>query len=101
MGVTKSMKVDHRNHDTLDNRKVNLRIVEDSNNSKNRRSRNKNNKSGHRNICRVGNRLYVQLQVNKKNAKLASFKLDEMNEAVKFAGEMRQKYYGEFAGTDY
>ena len=92
--------VDHINGNTFDNRKSNLRIVEDSNNSKNRKSKNSNNTSGYRNVTwsKNDNRWIVQLQVNGKNKRLGSFPYDELDKAGAFAAEMRQKYYGEFAG---
>ena len=92
--------VDHKNNDCLDNRKENLRIVLDTNNSKNRRGRNSNNKSGYRNVSwsNTEKMWIVQLQINKKNTVLGKFSYDELEQAGKFAEEMRQKYYGEFAG---
>ena len=92
--------VDHINGDTFDNRKSNLRIVEYSNNSKNRKCRNSNNTSGYRNVSwnKKENKWVVQLQINKKNKVLGRF--DDVHEAGKFAEEMRVKYYGEFAGQN-
>lgn len=92
--------VDHENHDTLDNRKSNLRVIADSNNSKNRRTRNSNNKSGYRNVCwnERENKWIVQLQVNKKNTVLGRFHKEQLEEAGKFAEKMRKEIYGEFAG---
>lgn len=90
--------VDHENNDTLDNRKSNMRVVEESNNSKNRKSRNRNNKSGYRNVSLIKGKWVVQLQIDGKNTKLGSF--DDVHEAGKFAEEMRSKYYGEFAGKN-
>ena len=60
--------VDHKNNNCLDNRKENLRIVLDTNNSKNRRGRNSNNKSGYRNVSwsNTEKMWIVQLQINKK-----------------------------------
>lgn len=91
--------VDHENHDTLDDRKNNLRVIEDSNNSKNRKSRNINNKSGYRNVSWDGYNWVVRLQVNGENTVLGKFSKNELEEAGKFAEEMREKYYGKFAGN--
>ena len=92
--------VDHKNNNSLDNRKINLRVVEESNNSKNRKGKNKNNTSGYRNVSwdKKYNKWVVQMQINKKNKTLGRF--DDVHEAGKFAEEMRQKYYGEFAGKN-
>ena len=105
MGIDRTARefnVDHQNHNTLDNRKENLRITNVPNNSKNRQKRNSNNKSGYRNVCwnSSRNRWVVQLQVDGKNKVLGTFKEDELEKAGKFAEEMRQKYYGEFAGKN-
>jgi len=83
---------------TLDNRESNLRIVERHKNSKNRKSKNSNNKSGYRNVCWIKNKNQwtVQLQIDSKNTRLGYF--DDVHEAGKYAEEMRQKYYGEYAG---
>lgn len=88
--------IDHINHDTLDNRRTNLRLTEQKKNLEHRSGANKNNKSGYRNVCLIENKWIVQLQINGKNTKLGSF--DDVHEAGKFAEEMRQKYYGEFKG---
>lgn len=99
MNVTaKDIKVDHINHKTLDNRKINLRESSVANNTKNRHAKNTNNKSGFRNVSWNGSGWSVQLQVEGKNTTLKRFKKNELEEAGKFAEKMRQKYYGEFAG---
>jgi len=92
--------VDHINHNALDNRKENLRIIKAKNNLTNRKSRNCNNTSGHRNVCKINNKWVVQLQVNGKNTRLKSFPLDKLDEASAYAEEMRQLHYGDFAGFD-
>lgn len=94
--------VDHRSHDTLDNTKKNIQVVADRNNSTNRKSRNKNNTSGYRNVCwsKNENKWIVQLTINKKTKCLGKFEYDELDKAGQFAEEMRQKYYGEFAGKN-
>lgn len=92
--------VDHKNSNTLDNRKSNLRVVADSNNSKNRKGKNKNNTSGYRNVCwnKNINKWIVQMQINKKHTVLGQF--DDVHEAGVFAEKMRLQLYGEFAGKN-
>lgn len=94
----KQNKVDHINHNGLDNRKSNLRIISNENNLKNRKGKNKNNTSGYRNVswCKSSKKWIVQLQINGKNKVLGRF--DDVHEAGKFATKMRKKYYGEYAG---
>lgn len=94
-----SIKVDHINNENkLDNRKSNLRVTTQLNNSKNRKSRNSNNKSGYRNVSFIDGRYIVQLQIDGKNTRIGSFK--DVHEAGKFAEKMRQVHYGKFAGDN-
>lgn len=90
--------IDHVDHDPLNNRKINLRITDIPDNSKHRGKRNKNNKSGYRNVCwhTRESKWCVQLMINGKNTVLGKF--DNVDEAGIFAEQMRKKYYGEFAG---
>ena len=92
------IRVDHENYDTLDNRKNNLRVTNDDKNTKNRSSKNSNNKSGFRNVSWNGNTWSVQIQIEGVNTTLKRFKKNQLEEAGEYAEEMRQKYYGEFAG---
>lgn len=94
--------VDHINHDPRDNRKENLRVASPSQNYRNRDGKNRNNTSGYRNVSWSAreNKWLVQLQIGGKNRCLKKFAKEELDEAGKFAAEMRQKYYGEFAGCD-
>lgn len=91
--------VDHKNYDTLDNRKCNLRKSTIAENSRNRSGKNKNNTSGYRNVSwsEGYKKWVVQLQVNGKNKILGKF--DDVHEAGKFAEEMRKIYYKEYAGV--
>jgi hypothetical protein len=94
----KDKLVDHILGDTLDNRKNNLRITDSSTNAFNRQRINSNNKSGYRNVCKIDNKWCVQLQINGKNTVLKTFPLNQLDEAGAYAKEMREKYYGEYAG---
>lgn len=90
--------IHHKQHtNTLDNRKKNLIATNNANNSKDRKGKNQNNKSGYRNVCWSYNRWIVQLQVDGKNTVLGKF--DDVHEAGKFAEKMRIKYYGTFKGN--
>jgi hypothetical protein len=98
MNMKQGERIDHIDGNALNNRKENLRRVTNSNNLKNRKSKNSNNTTGYRNVCFCEGWYIIQLQVNGKNKRLGKFK--DLEEAGKFAKEMRQKYYGEFAGNN-
>jgi hypothetical protein len=93
--------VDHIDHNPMNNCRNNLRLTVVNKNTKHRKSKNSNNNSGYRNICWVEkeNRYRVQLIINGKNTCLKRFKKEELKEAIKYAEEMREKYYGEFKGN--
>lgn len=90
--------IDHINNNPLDNRKSNLRTTPHDANNKNRKGKNVNNTSGYRNVSWFDyyQKWVVQLQVEGKNQILGMF--DNVNEAGEYAEEMRQKYFGEYAG---
>ena len=98
MDVWDKRKVDHINHDSLKNTKENLRVIENKLNLRNRKSKNSNNKSGHRNVSWNGNTWSVQLIVDGVNTCLKRFKKDQLEEAGIYAEKMRQELYGEYKG---
>lgn len=89
--------VDHINHNTLDNRKENLRVVENKENTKHRKGANSNNSIGYRNVSCINDKYVVQIQVNGKNTVVGKF--NDVKEAGEFAEKMRMEHYGEFAGN--
>lgn len=96
--------VDHKEPtQTLDNRKSNLRVVEHSDNSANRKGANKNNKTGARNVhlCKIyGGEYIYKVQIMKKGEKFCwEFGLNKFDEACKFAEQKRKEIFGEFAGN--
>jgi hypothetical protein len=102
MGCPENMEVDHIDNNQLNNRKDNLRVTERISNSRNRKSKNTNNTSGYRNVSynKRTEEWIVQLQINGKNRILGRFPKDQLEEAGRFAEEMRTRYYGEFAGKN-
>lgn len=88
--------IDHKNHNTLDNRKNNLNIVTQQENLINRRGVNLNNKSsGIRNISwdKRNERWIVQLQLNGKNKCFGRFKYEDLDKAILLAEKMRIEIY--------
>jgi len=92
-------RIDHINHNTLDNRESNIRQITVSYNAMHRKGININNTSGYRNVCLINNEWVVQLQVNGKNKRLKRFPLSQLEEAGLYAEEMRKEHYGNYAGN--
>lgn len=90
----KDMTVDHLNYDTLDNRKINMKVVSLDENNKNRQNKaNRNTTTGVRNVSysKSNNKYVVQFQINGRNTFMGNF--DTLEEAKKFADANRHKYY--------
>jgi len=92
LGADSNLYGDHKNHNTLDNRRGNIQVVDNVYNNINRKDKNSNNTSGYRNVSWINGYWRVQLQVNGKN-KLFTEKFEDVHEAGKFAKDMRRKYY--------
>lgn len=103
MNVTDpDIPVDHReleNHGSLNNRKSNLRVVSFLENSLSRKGRNKNNKTGYRNVMvdKDSGKYKIMLCVNYKRFQVGGLYTD-VHEAGRDAEMYRKKYYKEFAG---
>jgi hypothetical protein len=82
------MVVDHINGDSLDNRKVNLRVCTALENSRN--CRRKESRTGYRGVF-----CYAVIRVNRKYVKLGAFKTTK--EAARAYDKAAKKYHGEFA----
>ena len=96
MNAEKGEVIDHINHDTTDNRKVNLRKVTMMQNSINRKRRS-DNTSGYTGVYQKkgSTRWYANIKVNKENISLGSFATKE--EAAEARREAEVKYFGEYA----
>lgn len=90
----KRMQVDHINHILYDNRKQNLRIVTNSQNSMNRRLQS-NNTSGIVGVSYYDNSWNAEIIKNGKKFYLGSFTNKE--DAIKVRKEAEEKYFGEYS----
>jgi len=97
-GAAKGQIVDHINHDTLDNRKENLRIVTPSQNMMNRLGARKNKKLNIRGVYfHEGTGKYrAMIRVYGKLKHLGLYKTTQ--EASKAYADANMKYFGNFGG---
>jgi len=95
MDAEKNDYVDHKTHNTLDNRKNNLKKTSCKNNTQNRLGANKNTSTGVRNVswAKSLNRYLVQFQVDGKNTCFGRFKEEDFNKAVELAEKLRNEIY--------
>jgi hypothetical protein len=91
-----SKKVDHINGDTLDNRRLNIRICTHAENSRNRGLA-KNNTSGFKGVnwSKPYNKWEVRIKLNDKSIAIGRF--SNLKAAAKAYNEAAKKYHGEFA----
>ncbi|MFE4203875.1 HNH endonuclease [Aneurinibacillus aneurinilyticus] len=93
MGSPEGFQIDHINHNTLDNRRSNLRIVTNGQNQQNRSGPQKNNKSsGIRGVtwCKQRGKWIAQMGLNGKNINLGGY--DDLEVAAKVVAEARKKH---------
>ncbi len=95
MDAPKTKYVDHINHDTLDNRRRNLRLCTQSENMRNARL-NRNNVSGYPGVYwhNQNNKWIAKIKKDYKSIYLGSF--DDKNDAIKARKDAEVKYFGEF-----
>ena len=91
--VSARKEVDHKNHDGLDNRRVNLRAASRSDNNAN--GRQKIGRSGYRGVWPSGRRWAAHIQRDGKRHYLGMFKTAE--EAALTWNEAARWIHGEFA----
>lgn len=99
INVSEEKIIDHINHNTLDNRKSNLRICTQNDNAKNK-SKQINNTSGVTGVSwyKKYEKWRVRIQVNNKDILIGYF--DDKEEAIKARKEAEIKYFGEFRNKE-
>ena len=92
----KNVMIDHIDHNGLNNRMNNLRVIDNSNNLKNRKGINSNNTSGYRNVTWSTNEnlWIIQMQINGKNTIMGKF--IDLDRAGQTAKELRDIYYSQY-----
>lgn len=100
MNVESNYFIDHINHNTLDNRKCNLRICLKNENERNRKLQ-KNNSSGYKGVWydKRDNKWRVSIQINKKRYHIGGF--DDLIDAAKAYDEAAKIYHGKFAKLNF
>jgi hypothetical protein len=93
----KGQYVDHINHNTLDNRRCNLRICRPSQNQANARLRS-DNSTGYKGVRAYEGRYYAIIRVNGKGIHLGGYNTPQ--EAGMAYDKAAIKYFGEFALTN-
>lgn len=89
--AVKGLQVDHIDHDGLNNRRRNLRVVTQHGNMQNRRGANRNSGTGHRNVYRTWVGTYnVKMQLGRKFINIGSYQT--LEEAIAAASEGRRRY---------
>ena len=99
MNVTDpKLVVDHINGDRHDNRKCNLRVTTNKNNTRNNRLA-KNNNSGYTGVRELLNGRYqARIMVDRKEINLGFYETFEEAKEARIKGE--QRYFGEFAPSN-
>ena len=93
-----SIQIDHVNGNTLDNRKINLRIANSSENASNKMRLSPQNSSGYRGVVWDKETGKWMAQIYKDNKRKFLGRFDNKQEAAKAFDEAAKTMYGKFHG---
>jgi hypothetical protein len=99
LGLEPGIEVDHRNHDTLDNRRQNLRESEGSQNAYNRRKRH-DNTSGYIGVSWVERLKKWRVLVRSDGRRVSGGCFTLLEEAVEIRDKIAKELHGEFASLN-
>lgn len=100
LDCNKNEVVDHINGNKLDNRKRNLRICTQQQNTMNNKNNRSNNTSGHKGVTwdKNRNKWIAQISVDYKNINLGRY--DRIEDAIEARKRAEIKYFGEYKRSD-
>ena len=100
IGYGNKLQVDHRNHNTLDNRRANLRLCNNRDNSRNRKSH-KNSSSKYKGVtwCKRTRKWATQIKLREGNRFLGYFASEIV--AAKAYDRKAKELFGEFANLNF
>ena len=94
------MIVDHINHNTLDNRKCNLRVCKLGQNSMNRKT-SKNSTTGYKGVWKRRDSGRYRVMLRNKGKRFNGGHYDSLEEAARAYDRLALKIFGEFAHTNF
>lgn len=102
MNPKKGEYIDHINGDPLDNRRCNLRIATNQQNTSNRRMSSLNT-SGFKGVSwyKAGQKWHARIMVSYKNVHLGYFPKDQKEEAAHAYDKAAIEHFGDFARTNF
>lgn len=100
LNCPKNMVVDHKNHNGLDNKKINLRICTNAENSKNKEKYKRGATSKYKGVHWGKDRNKWRASIKSDNRVIMIGQFDDEKKAAEAYNEAAIKYHGEFANLN-